>query len=154
MKGRVRRSLVWGPLAVVVLAVFLTLTLLVGCGGSGAQVITPTPSVTSTPSGPNQAPVIDKVMPEWTNIERGKSGQIKCIAHDPDGDTLIYEWVADRGEISGSGDTVGYTAPLSYVHVTVNVTVRDGRGGYVIGGAAFEVVCCGYAQKNPEWPVE
>jgi hypothetical protein len=148
MKGKTGKWFGRGLLAIVVLAVT---AVSVGCGGGGTSV---TPSATNTPSGPNQSPVIDKVIPEWTQIERGKSGQIKCIAHDPDGDTLIYEWVVDRGELSGSGDTVGYTAPLSYVHVLVNVTVRDGRGGSMIGAASFEVVCCGYAQKNPEWPVE
>ena len=55
------------------------------------------------------------------------------------------------GKISGKGDTVTYTAPLSYVDVTVYVTVSDGRGGMAAGSAAFAVVCCGYAQKNPEW---
>lgn len=150
MKGEARKWLGSGLLAAIVLAVMVVSA---GCTGSPVSTPTPTasPSVTSTPSGPNQSPVIDRVMPEWTNIERGKSGLIKCIAHDPDGDTLTYDWVVDRGNISGSGDTIDYTAPLSYVHVIVTVTVRDGRGGSMIGSAAFEVVCCGYAQKNPEW---
>jgi hypothetical protein len=96
--------------------------------------------------------VIDNVLAEWSQIERGKSGVIKCTAHDPDGDKLTYQWQESVGKVSGKGDTVTYTAPLSYVDVTVYVTVSDGRGGMAVSSCAFSVVCCGYAQKNPEWP--
>ena len=102
-------------------------------------------------SGPNHLPVIDSVIAEWSQIERGKTGLIKCIAHDPDGDKLTYKWEPERGSISGKGSTVSYTAPLSYVDVIVNVIVSDGRGGTVAAGVKFEVVCCANAQRNPEW---
>ena len=139
-----------------VLTVLVILTLLIGCGSGQAATptATGTPTASSTPTqntGPNQRPVIDAVIPEWTHIERGKSGLIKLIAHDPDGDALTYSWQTDRGSLSGDGATVNYTSPQSYVTVTVTVRVSDGRGGMVAAGINFEVVCCGAAVKNPEW---
>ncbi|MFC2023016.1 Ig-like domain-containing protein [Chloroflexota bacterium] len=136
------------------LTVFVIPMLIVGCGPGQASTPTPANSPTPTPTqntGPNHTPVIDNVIPEWTQIERGKSGLIKLIAHDPDGDVLTYSWQTDRGSLSGDGDTVNYTAPQSYVTVTVTVRVSDGRGGMVAAGVNFEVVCCGAAVKNPEW---
>ena len=99
----------------------------------------------------NRSPVIDDLVLEYTSIERGGSGHIKCIARDADGDRLTYKWEADRGSISGKGASVVYTAPSSFVDVLVNVYVSDGRGGSAQRSAAFKVVCCGYAQKNPDW---
>jgi len=99
----------------------------------------------------NHSPVIDDIVLEYTAIERGGSGQIKCIAHDVDGDRLTYKWEVDRGNISGKGANVVYTAPNSFVNVTLSVFVSDGRGGWAQRSAAFKVVCCGYAQKNLDW---
>jgi hypothetical protein len=65
----------------------------------GAFPTTPPTGGTPQVTGPNQLPVIDSIVSEYTQIERGKSGKIKCIAHDPDGDTLIYTWDVDRGTI-------------------------------------------------------
>ena len=98
----------------------------------------------------NHSPVIDDIVLEYTAIERGGSGQIKCIAHDVDGDRLTYKWEVDRGNISGKGANVIYTAPNSFVNVTVSVYVSDGRGGWAQQSAAFKVVCCG-SQMNPDW---
>jgi hypothetical protein len=105
----------------------------------------------SSPAGPNHSPVIEAVTVQWSQIERGKTGLIKCIAHDPDGDKLTYKWEIERGSITGEGPLIKYTAPWSYVDVTINVIVSDGRGDMVAGGARFSVVCCGYAHRNPEW---
>ena len=65
--------------------------------------------------------------PEWV-IPSG-SCQIVCTASDRDGDELSYNWSASRGEISGEGATVNWTAPLSVGSCSVTVTVTDGRSG-------------------------
>ncbi|MDA8124944.1 MAG: hypothetical protein M0009_07150 [Deltaproteobacteria bacterium] len=99
----------------------------------------------------NQSPVIDAVVLEYSSIERGGSGRIRCIARDGDNDKLTYKWEVNRGSLSGKGAHAVYTAPSSFVDVKVDVYVSDGRGGFARGAAAFKVVCCGYAQKNPDW---
>jgi len=101
--------------------------------------------------GPDHPPVVDKVMAEWSQIERGKTGLLVCIANDPDGDKLTYNWQTDRGTISGQGRIVTYTAPLSYVDAKVTVTISDSRGGVTSGGVSFSVVCCAGAHRSPEW---
>jgi hypothetical protein len=113
-----------------------------------------TPASSAAPSkaaAANHSPVIDDLVLEYTAIERGGSGHIKCIARDADNDRLTYKWEVDRGNISGKGANVVYTAPNSFVNVILNVYVSDGRGGWAQKSAAFKVVCCGYAQKNPDW---
>jgi len=146
-------------------ALLISLVLLVACGAPASTptqtpshtptttpATTPTPiSPTPTNTGPNHPPVIDRVMAEWVQIERGATGLIKCIAHDPDGDELTYQWEPARGAISGEGATINYTAPWNYVDVTVNVVVSDGRGGTKESGVIFSVVCCGAEVRNPEW---
>jgi len=138
---------------VVILGILLVL--MAGCGGGGTptSASSPPPSSSSTgqPVGENHPPTIDSIISEYTQIERGKSGGVKCIAHDPDGDTLTYTWDVDRGSISGSGLLVTYNAPESYVDAQITVAVSDGRGGVVWGAFTLPVVCCGYAKKNTEW---
>jgi hypothetical protein len=76
--------------------------------------------------------------PIITSLERGGQGviplgslQVTCIASDPDGDELSYDWSASGGEVSGDGDTVTWTAPASEGSYSVAVTVTDGHGGQV-----------------------
>jgi len=75
-------------------------------------------------------------------IGQGKSCEIECIASDPDGDELFYEWSTDGGGVSGEGATVIFTAPLSSYTVTVTVTVSDSNGGATTDSIAFKVVSC------------
>jgi hypothetical protein len=139
-----------GRLTVSLITLFILILLGGGCGSAN---LTPSNGGSSiNNAGENHFPVVDKILLEYTAIERGKSGDIKCNAYDPDGDKLTYTWEASRGNISGKGPEVKYTAPNSFVNVTVTVTVKDGRGGFADYPVAFDVVCCSYAQKNPEWP--
>jgi hypothetical protein len=55
--------------------------------------------------------------------------QVTCIASDPDGDELSYEWSASGGGISGTGAVVTWTAPLDSGVYHVIVVVTDGYGG-------------------------
>jgi hypothetical protein len=126
--------------------ILLAILLLTVGGAMSASSAAP-----SKAAAANHSPVIDDLVLEYTAIERGGSGQIKCIARDGDGDRLTYKWEVDRGNISGKGANVAYTAPNSFVNVTLSVFVSDGRGGWAQKSAAFKVVCCGYAQKNPDW---
>ena len=83
-----------------------------------------------------------KKEPGGYKIGKGKSYEIECIASDPDGDELFYEWSTDGGGVSGEGDTVIFTAPLWSGTVTVAVTVSDSNGGAATDSIAFTVVSC------------
>jgi hypothetical protein len=65
--------------------------------------------------------------------------QIVCTALDRDGDELSYNWSTSGGNISGTGASVNWTAPLSVSSYNVTVTVTDGRGGEVMKQVTIEV---------------
>lgn len=83
-----------------------------------------------------------KKIPGGYKIGKGKSYEIECVASDPDGDELFYEWSTDGGGVSGKGATVTFTAPLSSYTVTVTVTVSDSNGGATTDSVVLEVVSC------------
>ena len=101
----------------------------------------------------NKRPIIESLIatakhkylekiPEGYQVGKGKNYEIECIASDPDGVELFYEWSTDGGGISGEGDTVIFTAPLWSGTVTVMVTVSDSNGGATTDSVVFEVVSC------------
>ena len=75
-------------------------------------------------------------------VLQGKAYEIECVASDPDGDKLIFEWSADGGATSGEGAVVTWTAPLRGGTATVTVTVSDGRGGVATASVIFAVFTC------------
>jgi hypothetical protein len=89
-------------------------------------------SASSCTTPTNHQPIITSLETEaeWT-IPLG-SLQVTCIASDPDGDELSYDWSASAGEVSGDGDTVTWVAPATEGSYGVAVTVSDGRGGEVM----------------------
>ena len=68
---------------------------------------------------------------EWT-IPLG-SLQVTCIASDPDGDELSYEWITTGGGISGKGYEVIWTAPEEVGIYDITVVVDDGNDGKDMG---------------------
>ena len=105
----------WGQWVVVV---FLGIALLLAgaCGGGEAGNTHPQiSSLTATPPG----------------VGVGGSSTAVCVATDPDGDTLSYDWTATKGTFTGSGDTVTWMAPNEEGTYTIRVTVSDGKGGTV-----------------------
>jgi len=132
--------------AAVLVMVFALILTSAGCGSSSQEAA----PISAEARANNNVPVIDVVMPEWTAIERNGVGLVRCIAHDPDGDALTYSWETNRGSISGEGTEITFTAPGSYVDIVIDVSVSDGISR-AMAGVTFKVVCCGHAQKNPEW---
>ncbi len=53
---------------------------------------------------------------------------IDCVASDPDGDGLSYQWSAERGRIVGQGPVVEWLAPTACADYIVTVTVTDSKG--------------------------
>ena len=87
------------------------------------------PSCTTSANG---QPVIISLEPDAEGVIPLGSVQVVCIASDPDGDELSYEWSASAGEVSGDGDTATWTAPASEGSYSVAVEVTDGLGGEVM----------------------
>jgi FlaG/FlaF family flagellin (archaellin) len=83
----------------------------------------------------NHPPAINSLVAEPEGVPPAGSCQIVCNATDRNGDKLSYNWSASGGVlggvITGEGDTVTWTAPISEGSYNVTVTVTDGRGGKV-----------------------
>ncbi|MFA5055789.1 MAG: DNRLRE domain-containing protein [Dehalococcoidia bacterium] len=79
--------------------------------------------------GENQAPTITSLTANPSSVTTGHSSTITCVASDPDGDTLDYDWEYTGGELQGSGTTRTWIAPNVEGTFTVTVTVDDGNGG-------------------------
>jgi len=76
----------------------------------------------------NSNPVIDDVS-YVQDVASQAAIEISCKAGDKDGDPLKYEWLAQTGDLKGSGATVTWTAPNNNGDYTITVNVSDGRGG-------------------------
>lgn len=100
---------------------------------------------------PNQPPVIESLTAEWGRLKKASNTPITCVASDPDGDTLTYEWSAvdetgnPAGNITGEGYTTTWVAPNDYGTYTITVTVSDGRGGEATSSVDIIVCSCGSA---------
>lgn len=104
-----------------------------------------TDQLTLTVLAPNNFPVMEPLSTDCPRVKPAKSGVITCVASDPDKDELTYTWTAERGNITGSGDEVTWTAPSEYGTYVISVIVTDGRGGEVTGSINIIVCTCGSA---------
>ena len=57
------------------------------------------------------------------------SVDLTCTASDPDGDVLSYQWIANGGDISGTGAAAIWTAPEEVGVYDITVVVDDGHDG-------------------------
>jgi len=76
----------------------------------------------------NKSPVIESLTAEPPVVNLNESATVKCIAYDPDGDKLSYQWVASMGDISGEGYTVIWAGPQICGNHVITVTVVDSGG--------------------------
>ncbi|MFH0768774.1 MAG: Ig-like domain-containing protein [Chloroflexota bacterium] len=93
----------------------------------------------SSCSPSNQPPVITNLTASEERVNPSDRSQFKCVASDPDGDELEYNWSASEGSISGEGSIVTWTAPKTPGSYTITVEVKDGRGGKEIARANIGV---------------
>jgi hypothetical protein len=77
----------------------------------------------------NRLPIISSLQAEAEWIAPLGSVQMTCIASDPDGDELSYEWITTGGDISGTGATAIWTAPEEVGMYDITVVVDDDHGG-------------------------
>jgi hypothetical protein len=85
--------------------------------------------VSSCTTVTNRLPIITSLEADAEWIDPSSSLQMTCIASDPDGDELSYEWIATGGDISGTGAVATWTAPEEVGMYDITVVVDDGRGG-------------------------
>jgi hypothetical protein len=87
----------------------------------------------------NNSPVIESLTAEPPVVTQGKSATVKCVASDPDGDELSYQWVATKGNISGQGSTVTWMAPSTCGDYVITVTATDSKDGEASRELTIEV---------------
>jgi len=88
---------------------------------------------------PNQAPVIDSVNYAHDTMSNSEV-QIECLAKDADSDNLTYQWAAEAGQISGSGQNVWWTPPGKMGTYPITLVVTDGKGGVATENISIRVV--------------
>lgn len=88
----------------------------------------------------NKPPSITSLTPSATEVARGESCTVTCVATDPDGDVITYAWSATGGAILGTGGTVTWTAPTTEGSYSVSVTVTDGETDAVSDSCNIQVV--------------
>jgi len=91
------------------------------------------------PAPANQQPVITRLMADEDSLSPKESCRIECCAEDPDGDSLSYEWSASKGDISGTGPVITWTAPKRDGSYDIAVLVSDGQGGEATKGVTIDV---------------
>jgi hypothetical protein len=89
--------------------------------------------------GANQAPLISSLAANPSGVLYGGTTTITCIATDPDGDSISYDWSASEGDISGVGNKVTWLAPEKGGDFNVTVIVTDGKGGETTGNVMVSV---------------
>jgi len=77
----------------------------------------------------NNYPVIKSLQIERHIVTPSSTSEIKCIASDPDGDSLTYTWSATGGAFSGTGPITDWIAPDTPGTYTIKVTVADSNKG-------------------------
>jgi hypothetical protein len=77
----------------------------------------------------NYSPVIDSLGASADWVAPSHSLQVTCNASDRDGDELSYDWSTSKGNITGTGSTITWTAPGQVGIGEITVVVDDGQGG-------------------------
>jgi hypothetical protein len=116
--------------AMIVIALFLILG---SACKNGEETPGPSTSSPGPSSGGNQAPVISSLTAAQTSVAVSTQTEVRCVASDPDGDKITFNWATNGGSFSGSTSDsfVLWVAPEEYGDYNVSVEVNDGKGGSV-----------------------
>jgi hypothetical protein len=90
----------------------------------------------------NPQVVITDEIYEPVLVKRWTTVYIQCIAEDPDGDKLTYEWTQTKGKLIGEGPSVQYISTDTGGQ-SITLTVTDSRGRYTRRTIYFDIPCCG-----------
>ncbi len=118
-----------------------------GCGGEDTASLTinvefpPPPVIESLIVTPETPKYFVEQLIGYT-ILKNKRCEIECVVSG--GDMLSYEWSASKGEITGEGSTITWTAPSRKCDVVLTVLVSDRYGNVVSGEIYFHVSDCAW----------
>jgi len=87
----------------------------------------------------NQAPQLGGIQKSAAYVGTNGMLELTVPALDPNGDPLTYAWTANAGVLSGTGNTVNWTAPASQGIVQFTVTVSDDQGLSATAGTSVLV---------------
>jgi hypothetical protein len=78
---------------------------------------------------PNRPPTIQSVTADPQSTVPDGITELTCVADDPDGDSLIYDWTSAEGSFpeGNSGPVVQWQAPGSLGDYYIHVSVSDGE---------------------------
>lgn len=108
--------------------------------------------VTPEPKG-NKPPVISSLEAEYIDVYPRGDSDIRCIASDPEGDAVQFNWSSTGGTLTGEGATVTWESPNDYGDYHIMVIVKDVDGGSAEAALTISVVprpssgCCGRSRK-------
>jgi hypothetical protein len=104
--------------------------------------------VTPEPRG-NKPPVISSLEAEYIDVYPKGSSDIRCVASDPEGDAVQFNWSATGGTLTGEGPTVAWESPNDYGDYHIMVIVKDVNGASAEATLTISVIprptssCCG-----------
>jgi len=75
-------------------------------------------------------------------IRKYETGDVSCLATDPDNDQLTYVWKATGGKIVGNGPNIQWLAAGDPGTYTITCEVVDGNGGTASFTITISVHCC------------
>lgn len=88
----------------------------------------------------NEAPTIDGVQCETAVLLPGEATTLTCVAHDPDGHELAYEWSCTSGELVSVASEAVWTAPQAPGAYLVTARISDGYGGTKVQSVLLDVL--------------
>jgi hypothetical protein len=87
------------------------------------------PPAAAPQPAPNRAPTI-RVTCEPCTVDVGQTARITATAIDPDGDVLVYHWIAPAGTLADATQAqTTWTAPQEEGSVALTAVADDRRGG-------------------------
>jgi len=101
------------------------------------------------PPRPNQRPIITSLTANPSPVSAGLPCVLTVEATDPDGDVLSYAWQVSAGQLSGTGATVTWTAPMETGVAHVSVEVSDAHSGKASRSLDIQVTSQTLNNRNP-----
>jgi len=76
----------------------------------------------------NLPPKISNLKADTLYVYPTGVAELECIASDPEGDAIIFNWSCTDGTFTGNGPIVNWRAPNGYGKFHIMVVVEDSKG--------------------------